>query len=765
MTVVMTAVMVMGFSIFVNADNSQLAADYTGKTVILSTNDVHGSIDGYQYAAGLRKELTDRGADVIMVDAGDYVQGSSFVSADKGRIAVKLMVSAGYDYITVGNHEFDYGFDKDGNNYLDMNLQVAEEGGIEVLCCNILKDDTNMPKYLASDIYTDPQSGLKIGFVGVATPETQSKSTPGNFSDCHFPSNEEKFQVIQSTVNELRDNGADVVVAITHLGVDEESAPEKDRSIDMLANVTGIDLVLDGHSHTVMEEGDNGEPIMSTGTKFMNIGVTVVDESKKAIDDRFLFHVKEVDDKGNVKKDDQGNDVYCSDLTSDREVGAEAQEVIDKITEEYGVKIAESKVELNGDKGDATKPGNRVGETNNGDLIADAMLWYMKNSGNYSDIDFSNVVVMFNGGSIKAWVRKGDVTKKNIFDVLPFGNTIYEVKVTGAQLLEVLEASTYVTPVAFAGFPQIAGMNITIDTLKYYDAGELYPKTTYRKPNSIRRVTINDVNGEPFDENKEYVIVTSNFCADGGDTYFALSECDQFDTGYMIDIAVDDYIINELGGVIDETYKDPQGRIGIKTKATPEEAASAINNLPSAVTEDCRKQVEEARRLFSSLTPEEQSSMQLEAARLEAAEAKLDAFSANASAFEAKTEADKANEGLQAAQETIEILKDEVVNLTAQIEKLNVQSQKITGLKVKAKKGGKAEVTYRSLGDGYNYMILRSTSKSSGYKTVSATTKTKITVKGMKKGKTYYYKVKAYKEIDGKKVYCKDGSAVKVKAK
>ena len=149
--------------------------------------------------------------------------------------------------------------------------------------------------------------------------------------------------------------------------------------------------------------------------------------------------------------------------------------------------------------------------------------------------------------------------------ILPFGNTVTLVYVTGAELLEALEASTYMAPSASGGFPQIAGMKITVDTTKAYNPkAETYPDSTYYGPASIERVTINEINGKPFDINATYAVITNNFCAAGGDTYYAFaSASEQFDTGLPLDEVLMDYITKVLNGVIGEQYAEPQGRITI----------------------------------------------------------------------------------------------------------------------------------------------------------------------------------------------------------
>ena len=232
-----------------------------------------------------------------------------------------------------------------------------------------------------------------------------------------------------------------------------------------------------------------------------------------------------------------------------------------KIDKKYGAVFAKSEVALNGEKA----PGNRTEETNNGDLITDAILWSVTKVENGITVDKDHIVAITNGGGIRAAIAIGDITMKDINTVLPFGNTVAVVYVKGSELLEALEASTYSTPGAVGGFPQISGMKITIDTTKEFAEGDLYPESTYHQPKKIQRVTINEINGKAFKKDDVYAVVTNNFCAAGGDTYYVFKNASaQFDTGIVLDEAVVDYIQNALGGVIGSQYAEPQGRITIK---------------------------------------------------------------------------------------------------------------------------------------------------------------------------------------------------------
>ena len=299
-----------------------------------------------------------------------------------------------------------------------------------------------------------------------------------------------------------------------------------------------------------MTEGENGEPIQSTGTAFANIGVIVIDNETKTIEENFLR---------SVSHDEDGTTVY--DITNDIAVSGYAQEIMDRVNGEYNIVFAESLVDLNGER----DPGNRTEETNLGDLVSDAIMWtVLKDEGSLS-VDTANAVAIVNGGGIRASINSGSITKKDVNTVLPFGNTITVVYVTGAELLEALEASTYCTPTAVGGFPQVAGIEFTVDTTKAYDSNaETYPASTYYGPASINRVTINNVNGREFDENATYAVITNDFMAAGGDTYYAFASSEnKFDTGIPLDEAVMAYITDSLGGVVGEDYATPKGRIHI----------------------------------------------------------------------------------------------------------------------------------------------------------------------------------------------------------
>ena len=523
--------MAMVLSLTVTSFAADTAADakaeMAGKTVILHTNDVHGAVEGYAYIAQLKADYEAKGAEVILVDAGDYSQGTTYVSSTKGADAVTMMNAAGYDVVTLGNHEFDYGYAQ-----LKENMSKAK---FKVVCADVFNED-GTPIFDANYTYTT-KSGVKVGFFGMETPETQTKANPTKIKGLTFATNDAFTKAAADQVKALKD--ADVVICLAHLGVDGESKPY--RSTDLYAAVKGIDFIIDGHSHTVMTKGENGEPIQSTGTAFANIGVIVIDDATKKIESNSLFEIKE-------------------DTAKDATVAAAAKTIVDRVDAEYDVVFAKSEVTLNGAK---APNGNRDSETNNGDLITDAMVWKILQDKESLTVDADHVVAVTNGGGIRKAINPGDVTKKNINEVLPFGNTVVTIYITGAELLEALEASTYCTPDAIGGFPQVSGINYTISTAVAYDANaETYPASTYYGPKSINRVVINSINGKEFKADDTYAVITNDFCGGGGDTYYAFAAATaKFDTGIPLDEVVMEYITAELKGVIGKQYAAPQGRI------------------------------------------------------------------------------------------------------------------------------------------------------------------------------------------------------------
>jgi len=231
-----------------------------------------------------------------------------------------------------------------------------------------------------------------------------------------------------------------------------------------------------------------------------------------------------------------------------------------KVEEELSATFAKTEVLLDGNRA----PGVRTQETNLGDFSADAILWSAKQALGEDKVD----AALTNGGGIRASIEVGDVTMKTMKTVFPFGNEVATLTLTGAELLEALEAATWCIPEAIGAFPQVAGIEFTIDTSVAFENGEQYANSTYYAPaNPGSRVTIATVGGEAWAADAEYVIATNDFTAAGGDTYGVFAYPFQ-QTGYKTGVALEDALVNYtqtvLGGVIGEQYAQPQGRITIK---------------------------------------------------------------------------------------------------------------------------------------------------------------------------------------------------------
>ena len=517
------------------------SGDFTGRIVVLHSNDVHGAIDGYAKIAALRAIYESLGAEVILADAGDFSQGSPYVNLSSGENAISLMNAAGYTVATIGNHEFDFGYD-----VLRENLKEAQ---FPVICANVL--DSGSPILPPYSLYTSP-SGRKIGFIGLDTEESKTKANPTKTIGLTFLGGKEMYECAAAHAAALREEGADTVIALTHLGVDDENVRGGNSSLDLCHNVSGIDFIIDGHSHTVMTGGPQGEPVQSTGTKFKYIGVLEIGSDGKPAD-HYLVDCSAVPPYSGTDST-KGPGAMLSREAAEAENNAAvktakemAEAITQKVDASFKEKIAFSETEFEGDP-----KVNRTRETNSGDLITDALMWYVKKDPSALKVDTDHIVAMVNGGGIRAGIARGDVTKMDINTVYPFGNTLVIQYISGEDLLELLEASAFDAPEPVGGYPQTAGIRFTLDTTKEYDSGDVYPGSTYHRPDSIRRVTVESVNGQPFRPEDTYAVAVNDFMATGGDTYFVLAGADGFDTGIPLDELLIQYIREELGGVLSE---------------------------------------------------------------------------------------------------------------------------------------------------------------------------------------------------------------------
>ena len=540
LSLVLTLAMLFSLSVTTVSAADTTTEPVQGDIVVLYTNDVHCGVDdavGYAGLAAYRADMLEKTDYVTLVDAGDAVQGAALGTLSRGQYLVDIMNQMGYDVAVPGNHEFDYGMDQ------FLALAKAQKSGY--ICCNFMDLKTGKPVFDAYQIITYGET--KVAYVGIDTPEAISKSTPTYFQDakgnyiygfCQGGDGQDLYKAVQSAVDAAKAEGADYVIAVGHCGIDEQSAPW--RSTDIIANVSGLTAFIDGHSHSVIPSqtvaDKDGKTVIltSTGTKLENIGVVTIKDS--------AITTECVPTEG-------------IEIPADSEIATRAAAIIAEVDAEYGTVFAKTEVTLNGEKA----PGNRTEETNLGDLITDALVWKATQEGEAVDAAITN------GGGIRATIEAGDITKKDINTVLPFGNTLSIIKITGSELLEVLEASTFCTPEAIGGFPQVSGIEFTVDTTKAYDAGEEYPGTTYFAPKSINRVTIQSVGGKDFDPAATYTIATNDFMASGGDTYYRfVNATANYDLGIAMDEVVMQYITEVLGGTVTaDKYGEATGRITV----------------------------------------------------------------------------------------------------------------------------------------------------------------------------------------------------------
>ncbi len=530
------------------AEGAREVLDAQKEVVVLYTNDVHCGIDeniGYAGLVAYKNAMIAEGNDVILVDAGDAIQGDVIGTVSRGSYLVDIMNEAGYDLCVFGNHEFDYGMDrlsellgKANAQYLNATITYSGSQG------NLLS--ATVP-YVIEDF-----GYLKVAFIGVSTPETLTKSTPRYFMEdgefvYHFAAGEELYSTVQGYIDEVKAQGADVVILITHLGIEEGSEPN--RSYDLIANITGADAVIDAHSHSVVEgelvKDKSGKNVVltQTGTKLANIGKMTI-----GVD-------------GSVK----------TELISDYEKDAAFTAYIDSIKAEYenalNAIVAHSDVELAiADETGARMVRNQ--ETAIGDLCADA---YRYVSG--ADIAFVN------GGGIRAAIHKGDLSTANMISVHPFGNMLCMCYATGQEILDALELGSMNTVLPHSqdgkalgesgGFLQVSGLKYTIDTSipsgVKKDADGLFVGVEGER--RVKDVYVEE-NGEwvALDPEKTYKLASHNYkLQDMGDGYTMFADNEFLLDKIMIDNQVlITYITQGLNGTIGTEYAEPQGRITVK---------------------------------------------------------------------------------------------------------------------------------------------------------------------------------------------------------
>jgi len=484
--------------------------------VIMHDNDVHCGADGYAKFAGLRDAIVAADtAYVATVSSGDYIQGEFIGGYSRGGYLIPILKSVGFDALTLGNHEFDYGIPRQ-QELLDT------LGKDRVTCSNFINTDTRQIEYAPYIIKTCGKK--KVAFVGVTTPGTV-RAEYYAFTDMPYDIPEsETVSLVQNAVNDARSSGADYVILLSHMG--EVKDPDTDLyAIPLINQTTGIDVVLDGHTHSVIEEqyvkNLNGKDVLltQTGTKFSHFGKVTISTSG-------TFHSECIPDSEMegysspaVRHTVDSINAICDEIKS-QIVGHTTFELT--INDEAGKRLI------------------RKGETNLGDLVCDALM----HAG-------GRRVSFMNGGSIRTSIEAGDITFGDVIAVLPFNNNLIDFEITGKQIAEVLESGFAIYPKENGAFLHVGGLRFTYNsstTPHICDIQVLEEGGTYT----------------PISESATYTATTTDYVFNDTTSYPSLKGCKCLRNNYVTDYNSLIQYIQHLGGEIPERYSASQNRINIK---------------------------------------------------------------------------------------------------------------------------------------------------------------------------------------------------------
>ena len=500
--------------------------------VILHTNDIHCGYLSYDKVAALAQEAD------LLVDAGDAIQGDVIGTLSKGGYITDIMNYLGYDLAIPGNHEFDYG--------MEQFLYLAEEkANFPYVAANFTSLSTGESCLKAYETFE--VNGKTVAFVGIVTPESFTKSTPAYFQDqdgqfiysfCEGNDGQDLYDAVQAAIDSAKAAGADYVIGVAHLGVDPSSSPWT--SYEVITNTHGFDAMIDGHSHssiteTVKDEDGCDVLLQQTGSKLASVGKLTIDENGH-------IAAKLVD---------------ISSVAPDPEATAYIASITEKFDQLQNTVVASSQVELtiydeNGQR------AIRSAETNLGNLVADAYRVMLD-----GDISFVN------GGGIRDNIAPGDITYGDIIKVHPFGNEMCLAEVTGQQILDALEMGSSALPGENGSFQHVSGMSYTVNTAIPSSVVE-DDQGMFVKVDGPYRVTEVTIGTEPLDVNKTYTLASHNYLLKsqgGGFSMFKdvklIKDCVMIDNQTLID-----YIVEELDGVVGESYAKPAGRITIVNEST-----------------------------------------------------------------------------------------------------------------------------------------------------------------------------------------------------
>ena len=508
------------------------SACWTGEkseVTILYTNDVHTYIDKqapeltYAAIAALKQSYQNAGKKVLLVDAGDHVQGTAYGSMDQGASIIELMNAAGYDAATPGNHEFDYG--------MDRAKELMRDADFPYLSCNWVDLRTNLR--VLPEIKVFVRGGVRIAFVGITTPETFTKSTPAYFMNktqtkyIYDILGGEDGQKLYSAVQKAVDKAkclADVVIGLGHLGVDPSSSPWT--SEEVIAHTTGFDAFIDGHSHTVMENKQVADAsgrmvtLTQTGSYFANVGEMTI-----APDGTISTRLVSTYDQEDVA------------------VAAEQAAWVNTVDDMLGEKIAVADTKFYITDPATGKRRIRSGETNLGDFVADGIYTY------FNEVEQLHCdIAIMNGGGIRSDEDAGYWTFKTCKQVSPFGNVACLMSVTGKQIQDALEFAARFAGAEGkenGGFLQVAGATYEIHTdipnTVQTDDKNVWIGSATGTPR-VQNVKIYDRHTgtyEPLDPAKTYALAGMNYTLRNLGDGFAM-----FDGAELIkDYVSEDYLV------------------------------------------------------------------------------------------------------------------------------------------------------------------------------------------------------------------------------
>lgn len=531
-------VSVNGISVFGNGtdraeNDSHSDGQADGDIIILHTNDVHCGVDnniGYAGVAAYKKELEADGKTVFLVDDGDEIQGGIMGSLTRGESIIRIMNRTGYELAVPGNHDFDYG--------VDRLLELAKMADFPYICCNFVDMRTGKSVF---EPYTIQRIGeRRVAFIGAVTPNTITESTPTYFEDKNgrqiygFLRDEDGsslYGAIQKAVDEAREDSAEYCILMSHLGIDEDDSPFTSREV--IANTTGLDAVIDGHSHSIID-GEEVKDKEGRTVLLAQAGYQIP-----------AFGRLTIKADGSIKSElIQEYDKKDEEITA--AIGEERAVFEDKLKEKSGA--VDFDMISSADEG-SDRLVRKV-ETNLGDFVADA---YRYATG--ADVAFVN------GGGVRANISAGDITYEDLLNVQPFANELCVREVTGQELLDALEYSVSFSPDEFGGFLQVSGMTFDVDPDE--DAGvKLDGEGMFAGfEGDGRRVSNVKINGEMLDPDREYKAASIRYVLlekGNGYTMFNGKKVDL--DRYIEDITALKEYLASMNGKVPEDYKDPKGQ-------------------------------------------------------------------------------------------------------------------------------------------------------------------------------------------------------------